>query len=105
MCLSASYRAHLLSEEPNFWFDRFLEHEEKTHFFVFRNFKKMTLCEAFFGLFVCPRTTAYTVQPTDLKFGLVGQEQFFSKRIFLFLKILIFFRVIALNALYTFFIL
>ena len=40
VCLSPSYRAHLLGQKPNFWTEGSLGHEKETQFFVFRNFEK-----------------------------------------------------------------
>ena len=54
----------------------------------FLSFYSVAICVS---MYVCAFATAYTVRPRELKFGHVGEEQFFSKCIILFFKILIFF--------------
>ena len=51
LCLSPSYRGHLLTKEPNFWTEGSLGHEKETCVFCFSKFWEFTSLGSFFRVF------------------------------------------------------
>ena len=67
--LSAGYKWHLLTLEPNFWDEWSSGHEKETHFFIFLKFSFLRFLLTFFDLSKYNTSIFYFFQATGNSFS------------------------------------